>query len=99
MKKENFVAIMEALKKQRVHDDMCSEKLKDVFSEYISYNNGYIFDAIIEFLTNELNDKSGWIEHYIYELNFGALNDRLKVYKSGEEIPLKTAEDLWNILQ
>lgn len=98
MKKENFIELMDALKKQNEHDDMCSKKLQDVFSDYSHYNNSFIVDAVVEFLKKELNDKDNWIEHYIFELDYGAKNDMLKVYDNGEEIPLKTAEDLWNIL-
>lgn len=98
MKKENFIALIDALKKQSEHDEMCSKKLQDVFTDYVYYNNGYIFDAVIDFLEKELNDKDNWIAHYIFELDYGAQNDRLKVYENGEEIPLKTPEDLWSIL-
>jgi len=40
-----------------------------------------------------------WIEYYCFELDFGKENYRLKVYdKDKNEIPLATAEDLYNIL-
>ena len=39
-----------------------------------------------------------WIEYYCFELDFGKENYRLKVYdKDKNEIPLATAEDLYNI--
>jgi hypothetical protein len=45
------------------------------------------------------NDKSDWIEYYIFELNFGKKNNVLKVYnKDKNEIPLETFEDLYNII-
>lgn len=98
MTEENFISLIDALKKQKEYDETCSRKLKDVFGEYVSYNNDYLVDSIIDFLVQELNDKSEWITYYIFELDFGELNYRLKVHENGKEIPLKTAEDLWNIL-
>ena len=39
-----------------------------------------------------------WISYFCWEKDFGR-NESLKVTnKKGEEIPLKTSEDLWNML-
>lgn len=103
MKKETFISAIEAIEKQCQHDKECAETLSKVFSEsYASelmYNNKYLLDALVDVLKDSMNDTSNWIEYYLYELDFGKENWRLKVNdKDGKEIPLRTPEDLYNLL-
>jgi hypothetical protein len=61
-----------------------------------------VMSNIIEFIEVAFNDKSKWIDYYIYDLDFG------KKYKPGcvsikesektIDIKLKTAKDLYNLL-
>lgn len=65
------------------------------------YNNSSIVNALIEVLQDAMKDDIvvSWTEYYCFELDFGKENYRLKVYdKDKNEIPLATAEDLYNIL-
>lgn len=72
-----------------------------------SYNFEYLFcdpesrDILCNIIVEAMNDsETEWINYYIYELEWGEKNDELKVYDSDKktEIPLKTLDDLYNIL-
>lgn len=106
MTKELFIKSIEALKNQYKHDKKCAMALIEVFpessSENLLYDNHFVNNALLEILKVQMEDnhKDSWIEYYCFELNFGKKNDILKIYdKEKKEIPLKTAEDLWNLLQ
>jgi len=106
MTKELFIKSIEALQKQYEHDKKCSEALQVVFSaafsSNLSYNNRFVNNVLLEILQIQMEDnhKDSWIEYYCFELDFGKENNRLKVYgRDKKEIPLKTPEDLWNLLK
>lgn len=96
MHKKNFIELIDALRDQMDKDFKNYSLLSEVFNAHIIYDTGTMFFGIIKFLREELNDKSGWIEHYIYEMDFGRKG--LRVWMDGKEIPLTTPEDLWNIV-
>ena len=103
MKRETFTNAIESIKKQHEIDNENAELLGKVFSNAFSanllYDNSTISDAIIKLLETEMQDRHEWINYFCYELDFGRENERLKVYDSEDnEIPLKTADDLYNML-
>jgi hypothetical protein len=58
-----------------------------------------IYNALIDILEDVTNDNAGWIEYFLWELDFGKENWRLKIYdKDKKEIPLSSIDDLWNLL-
>ena len=60
----------------------------------------YYQDIIITLLKKLYNDKAEWIDYYINELEYGAKNDKLKVYdKDDNEIPLTTIDNLIDLLE
>ena len=103
MKKETFISAIEAIEKQHKHDLECADKIGEVFSQpyayELTYDNHWLSNALIEVLSEVMNDESAWIEYYLWELDFGKKNDRLKITgNDGEDIPLGTPEDLYNLL-
>lgn len=97
MKKENFVNLVEALRRQRDHDRECAGHLEKVFDGFPIYDNDSVITGVINFLRSELEDQDDWISHYIWETDFG--RNELKVWFNGSEVPFKTPGDLWNVLQ
>ena len=87
--KELFVQSIESLKKQDEYDRKCVDAFQDILNEdriVIGYNNSILTSQIINILTELTNDDNGkyggWIEYFIYELNFG------ENYKIGTEFLL-----------
>lgn len=97
---------MAEIKSQRVADILWT---KDMFATKndLAYNFEYLFsdpesrDILTNIIAEAMNDtENEWINYYIYELDWGEKNNELKVYEADgvTEIPLRTLEDLYNIL-
>ena len=55
--------------------------------------------SIVSLLEKIMQDeKNEWISYWLWELNFGRENHRLKVTMDGKEVPMTTIEDLYNVL-
>lgn len=54
---------------------------------------------VISLLKTITGDKDDWIGYWVYELNCGKeWHPGMITEKDGTDIPLKTVEDLWNLL-
>jgi len=54
--------------------------------------------SIVELLVDHFKDKSEWISYWIWELGFGEKYVDGSVTLDDEIVPLKTIEDLYNVL-
>ena len=110
MTKDLFVKSILALKAQFEHDNKISEKLSEVFPNAFEanllYDNHWLRNSLIENLQIAMNDefdtqfKQSWIEYFCFDLNFGAENNKLKVFdKNKKEIPMSTPEQLYDFLK
>lgn len=108
MKKEIFLEAIEAIEKQVNLDIEISKHLgkafPDVFEANLLPKNHFLQNALIRVLQVEMNDLQlcehgqSWIEYYLWELNFGQENYRLKVTQNGNEIKLSNASELYDYL-
>ena len=99
--KKQFIHIMKDIETQLKIDNKNHEAFSIILSnDFVSNSENILYNTIIKFLMELTNDmQTKWIEYFLYELDFGKENKRLKVYDKNEnEIPLSTIEDLWNIL-
>lgn len=84
-------------------------RYQEGLNNYFRKNNvdGYIFQpdcssTVIGLLHNILGemDKDGWIDYFCFELDFGKKwKEGTITEKDGTDIVLKTAEDLYNLLE
>ena len=105
MEKEDFCRIVDAIQTLTDKRIEMAEKLSEVFTNASSASllvdvDEEFTSTIIEYLKKEMNDRCGWIEHYLWELDFGRENYRSPVRDVDNEtiIPLATSEDLYNLL-
>lgn len=110
MTRELFIKAINALEEQIKYDISVSEKLAEVFPNAYKANllpdNHILHNMLLELLQEAMNDKVtnplveiSWIEYYMYELDFGKENHRLKVYdKNKKEIPMSNASELYDAL-
>ena len=62
--------------------------------DYVPLENTYVKN-----LQRLVNDKNEWISYYIYERDWGKEEgDCVFEQETGEPIPFKTFEDLWNLI-
>ena len=66
-----------------------------VFYPYLKWET-----FLCKMLKELTNDKSDWIEYYCWELDFGSKYKPGSIKDvDGTNIPLKTVEDLWDMLK
>ena len=98
MSKKSFCKVMDNYKSMwNFTDDM-----NEVFKKYNC--DGEVFppmctETVIDLLEFIFNDKNQWISYWIFELDFGKdYEDGYVKDEHGEVIPLKTTEDLYDLL-
>ena len=108
MDKQLFIEAIEAIQKQIQLDTEVSKHLGKAFPDAFEANllpkNHYLQNALLHVLQVEMNDLQlceygySWIEYFLWELNFGEENYRLKVTQNGKNIPMSNASDLYDYL-
>ena len=79
-----------------------TDDMNEVFKKYNC--DGEVFppmctETVIDLLEFIFNDKNQWISYWIFELDFGKdYEDGYVKDEHGEVIPLKTTEDLYDLL-
>lgn len=98
---DGFEKIMKFIKEQMDYDKECHNCFSKILpNDYVSgYDNSYIYKTSFEMLKYIFKDKNDWIDYFVYELDFGKQNDKLKCYdENKKEIPLSSIKDLYNLL-
>lgn len=108
MNKELFIEAIEAIQKQVQLDIEVSRHLGKAFPDAFEANllpkNHFLQNALLHVLQVEMNDLQlceygqSWIEYFLWELNFGEENYRLKVTDNGKNIPMSNASELYDYL-
>ena len=109
MNKELFIEAIAAIQQQCEYDIEVSKNLGKAFPEAFEANllpkNHFLQNALLHVLQVEMNDLQlcehgqSWIEYFLWELNFGEENYRLKVYdENKKEIPMSNAAELYDFL-
>ena len=108
MNKELFIEAIEAIQKQVQLDIEISKHLGKAFPDAFEANllpkNHFLQNALLHVLQVEMNDLQlcehgqSWIEYFIWELNFGEENYRLKATENGNNIPMSNASELYDYL-
>jgi hypothetical protein len=95
MEYKEFERYINSLKETSDRLDKLSEATDcDIFIDL----TGPMFDLIVDLLEKYFGDNDGWISYWLFDLDFG------KQYRPGSikfkdaEVPLKTIEDLYNII-
>ena len=98
MSKESFCRVMDNYKSMFDFTD----EMNDLFDKYKMDGNIYppmCTETVIDLLEFIFNDENRWIKYWIWELGFGAdYEDGDVKDEHGEVIPLKTTEDLYDLL-
>lgn len=100
--KELFIETMNEIKKQHAHDLKCSDAFEVILpSDFVTvYDNHWIHNQLVKILKVAFRDdhKDSWIEYYMWELDFGKEWKKDSITVKGKSVKLKTAEDLWELL-
>ena len=98
MSKESFCRVMDNYKSMWNFTD----EMNDLFRKYKSDGEVYppmCTETVIDLLEFIFNDKNQWISYWAFKLEFGKdYEDGYVKDEHGEVIPLKTTEDLYDLL-
>lgn len=95
MTKENFSELINAVKN---HSEYIWNLYKDYGIDFVNSPIMEIENEITKYLKAQFDDKCDWINYWMWELNFGENWKPGTVTENGNDIPLKTIDDLWNLL-
>jgi hypothetical protein len=98
--KQLFIETIEAIKRQSIHDKACAERIKGVYQNAfianLLYDNSFVVEVLLKLLNVIFKDKSGWIEYFIYEMDFGSKD--LGVWRGEIKVDLSDAGKLYDFL-
>ncbi len=99
MNKDKFLECIDLIQKQIQKDDKCADAFGILTDQNrIWYDNGSIFEAALIALETQMQDESEWIRYWVWELDCGKEYKPGTVTEENKNIPLRTPEDLWNLL-
>ena len=101
VKKENFCSLIDAIEETWRFYERLSELLEiELYESKITELVDSINNFIVKLFYKDLNDinKIDDINYYMWELDFGRKWKTGMVTIDGIDIPLRSSEDLWNIL-
>ena len=99
MDKEQFIKLMEAIKDRYYKLEQIYDNITSVFGSVgDSFIEDTVMSGIIDVIAEIVGDKSGWICWYI-EKDWGSDSSLTANDADGNELPSKTLEDLWNLIQ
>ena len=98
MSRESFCKVMNNYRSMFDFTD----EMNDLFDKYKMDGNIYppmCTETVVDLLEFIFNDENQWISYWIFELDFGKnYEDGWVTQKDGAVIPLKTVEDLYDLL-
>jgi hypothetical protein len=72
--------------------------MKKLSPDFMGFSFEKPRNTILKVLQYSMNDTSGWIHYWIYELNYGRSAKTGTVTLKSRNIPIKTIDDLYTIL-
>ena len=100
MTKEIFIDTIQFMKTRSEQMTKLSKVFNEEFEDSCFYPYFKWEAQMCKVLKDVMQDSADWIDYYCWELDFGEKWEHGTVTeKDGTDIPLKTPEDLWNLLQ
>jgi len=104
MTKKQFLVFLNYFKQCKKMEEDVIDNLEKVFPYTFRANLEikpmvFLKSCYLDLLKTVMNDKFGYIEYFIYELDFGQKwKNGMCIDEKGNDIKLQTGEDLYNLL-
>lgn len=98
MKKEKFKQIMTELVSLIKDGEELNKSFRKLCPDFNFISFSRHETLIVNCLREALNDESDWIGYWIWELYCGVEAKKNSVSIKGKNVPIKTIDDLYNIL-
>ena len=96
MTKQDFCECMKLIKEQY---DRCYKLNDDIYEIFGGGDKLWVtlnVNTEIAILEKAMDDKDEWIEYYIYDCNWGSVDNDVRI--NGEPVTFKTYEDLYDMI-
>ena len=99
LSKELFIETIDFIRERNDQENKIHQMFREEFTDGIFWPYSRYENQLVKVLAEIMHDQeTEWISYYCYEKDYGR-DDRLEVFdKNNNKIPLKTAEDLYNLL-
>lgn len=78
------------------------QALNDVCNSYdvigTTFGGSILVDDMVDLLETLLKDSEGWINYWVFDLDFGEKYHKGCVRVDGRDIALETVDDLWRFI-
>lgn len=96
---EQFSDCIETIQNEMEREDKINDVLSDEFALERTMLYNPLLAEYIKLLRSVFDDENDWIDYYVYDLDFGKdYHDGDVQDENGQNIPLLTVEDLYNLL-
>lgn len=96
MTKQDFCECMELIKEQYDRCDKLNDGIYELFGGGDKLWDTLNINTEIKIMSKAMGDKNEWIEYYIYECNWGSVDNDVRI--DGKSVSLKTYEDLYELI-
>lgn len=97
--KKQFVGYIEKLKELSVVEENINKAFRGLDTDFNLISFGNYTSLITKILHDVFDDQYDNLGYFLYELDYGKKWKKGKVsYKNGEDIPMGTAEDLYDYM-
>lgn len=97
MTKQDFCECMVLIKEQYDKCDKLNDSIYNLFGGGERLWNTLNVNTEIEILERAMDDTDEWIEYYIYDCNWGEVDNDIRI--NGEPVAFKTYEDLYELIR
>ena len=97
MTKQDFCKCMSLIKEQCDRFDKLNDGIYELFGRGDKLWDTLNINTEIEIMTKAMGDTDEWIEYYIYDCNWGEVDNDIRI--NGEPVAFKTFEDLYDMIK
>lgn len=98
--RKKFITMIRELRMLKEAEDNLNKAFKIFEPDFSCISFGRYETLILTALEYAFKDKDGWISYFVYDLEFGKKwHKKCITDKDGKDIPLKNANDLYNLIK
>ena len=98
MNKQLFLKMMKEYKQLSDDIDNVHQAMKKLDPDFGGFCISRVESFCTKLIKHSFDDKFGWVEYFIYDLEWGKKYKKGSVTENGKITPLKTLEDLYELL-
>jgi len=98
MTKKEFIKYIEDYESLYIDEQNINKAMKKLAPEFNGFYMSRYHTLFADMLSNLIGDTDDWVGYWIYELDFGKKATDKTVKKNNKYLPIRTPEDLYNLI-